>query len=151
MRWDAVPKRQDIIDFARSLVGTRFKHQGRLPGAGLDCIGVVAVTAQHFGLTYHDMTGYSNRPDGVTLLREFDKALVRIGPADVQCGDVLTFWCEAPGKVQHAAIATDRGMIHSTVEYRRVVEHRLDDYWRKRLAVCYRFPGDLDTMRFSWR
>jgi cell wall-associated NlpC family hydrolase len=144
-------QRQDIIEFARSLVGTRFKHQGRLPGAGLDCIGVIAVTAQHFGFTYHDMSGYSNRPDGVTLLREFRKCLVEIEAREVQCGDVLTFWCEAPNKVQHAAIASDRGMIHSTIEFRRVVEHRMDDFWRQRLAVCFRFPGELNTMRFSWR
>jgi cell wall-associated NlpC family hydrolase len=145
--------RQQIIDFARTLVETRFHHQGRLPGVGLDCIGVIACTAQHFGLTFHDLPGYPARPDGVTLLREFDKCLTRIKHSEVQPGDVLTFWCETPGMVQHAALATDRGIIHAHIKYRRVVEHAMDTEWQSKLSICFRYPGVTDDYpkKFQWQ
>jgi hypothetical protein len=114
----------------------------------------VSVIAKYFGLTEHDYTGYSNRPDGFSLTREFDSCLHRITHAQVQPGDVLTFWCEAPGLVQHAAVCTDRGLVHATIAYRKVVEQSIDQYWQERVAVAYKFPN-IDSSphpgRFPWR
>ena len=36
---------KDIAARARSLVGVRFRPQGRDPGIGLDCVGLAAVSA----------------------------------------------------------------------------------------------------------
>ena len=32
-----------VVARARSLIGTRFRSQGRVPGVGLDCVGTVAI------------------------------------------------------------------------------------------------------------
>jgi hypothetical protein len=145
--------RQEIITYARSLLGTKFHHQGRLPGVGLDCVGVLVAIARKFELTFHDLDGYSRRPDGETLLRELDLCLTRICPCDVKPGDILTFWDGEKGKARHACLATDRGMLHSVIRSRKVVEHIMSEYWQTRLMVCYKFPGVSDETElgeFPW-
>jgi cell wall-associated NlpC family hydrolase len=136
-----VVTRQQIINYARTLKGTPFHHQGRLPGVGLDCIGVLTSIAQRFDLTFHDHKGYSPRPDGITLLREFRKCLIEIPSAKVQPGDILTFWCNDPQRCQHTALATDLGLLHSVRRSRAVIEHGMDDYWQERLVTCFKFPN----------
>ena len=34
-----MPNRNELMIAARSMVGTPFIHQGRVPGVGLDCAG----------------------------------------------------------------------------------------------------------------
>ena len=33
--------RADIVAAARSLIGTPFRHQARLPGVGIDCLNLI--------------------------------------------------------------------------------------------------------------
>lgn len=51
----------DIVKYARSWIGTPWRHQGR-NRAGIDCAGLLIVTAKHFELPYEDMTGYRRDP-----------------------------------------------------------------------------------------
>jgi cell wall-associated NlpC family hydrolase len=146
-------KRQDILDYARSMMGTPFHHQGRLPKVGLDCVGLLVVVARKFNLTFHDLEGYSRLPDGVTLERELTKCLDRIEIAEVQPGDILTFWMRKTTQIQHAGIATEHGMIHTWRMSRGVVEHGLDNDWRLQLAGAYRYRGVEDVpypKKFPW-
>jgi cell wall-associated NlpC family hydrolase len=39
-----------IVNAARSMLNTPFVHQGRLPGVGLDCVGVVALACERAGV-----------------------------------------------------------------------------------------------------
>jgi hypothetical protein len=135
--------RGQILSYARSLIGTPFHHQGRQPGLALDCIGVLRAIANHFRFTNHDFMGYSKHPDGETLERELNKCLEPIQPMAVQPGDVLTFWVRHPGKTQHAGIATNVGILHSyhSINPVGVTETVLDEFWCKRVSVCYRFPN----------
>lgn len=135
------PTRGDILTYARTFIGTPYHHQGRVPGVGLDCIGVLTCVCKRFGLTDHDMIGYSRSPDGMTLEREFAGNMVPIKLGEVQPGDVITFWVRRPQLIQHAGIATDVGILHTWAQSLGVVEHHLDTRWRKRIACCYQFPG----------
>ncbi len=133
--------RQEIIDFARTLLGVPFHHQGRHARLGVDCVGLLVLTAQHFGLTMHDLKGYSRQPDGVTLERELSSCLEATTMAEAQPGDVVTFWMRSRDRIQHAAILTDRGMVHTWAIARRVVEHGINFEWQSQMAHFYRFPG----------
>ncbi len=42
-------KREDFVRVARSYIGTPFHHQGRLPGVGLDCAGVIVCALAECG------------------------------------------------------------------------------------------------------
>ena len=45
---------RDVIACARQLVGVRFAHQGRSV-AGLDCLGLLLLTARTLGLQFDGM------------------------------------------------------------------------------------------------
>lgn len=50
-----------IVQYARSWKGTPWRHQGR-NRSGIDCAGLLIVTAQNFELPHADMRGYRRDP-----------------------------------------------------------------------------------------
>ena len=128
--------RQDIVTTAREYLGVRWHHQGR-NCAGIDCIGLVIAVTQRLGLSDFDTADYGRIPDGARLRAGLDLQLDRV--AVWQPGDVLLMRFEQ--NPQHVAIVTDIGIIHAHVMMRKVVEHGLDDTWRKRIVGAYSFRG----------
>lgn len=129
-----------MIATARACLGTPFHHQGRTPGVGLDCIGLIVVAARAAGIVIEDRTDYDRRPDGQDLL-----AALRahgLTPAEsCAAGDILLFRYDR--QPQHVALATGTdSMIHSFAPARAVVETAIGDYWRRRLCGIYRFHGN---------
>lgn len=150
---------QHIIAVARGWIGTRFRHQGRMRAqpphsGGVDCLGLLIGVASALELrardgsllAAHDTVSYSKSPDGVALRRTLDKLLWPVSAAACGPGDIALFLMD--GQPQHVAILTEYpvgtgeaavlGMVHAYAQARRVVEHRLDDAWRKRLVSAYR-------------
>lgn len=52
----------DIVEYARTWIGTRWLHQGRGRN-GIDCAGLLVETAKHFELPHGDMKGYGRAPN----------------------------------------------------------------------------------------
>lgn len=127
-----------IIELARSTLGTPFRHQGRQPGVGLDCVGLVLWVGHRLGLTQFDLAAYSRFPRERQLLVHASEAgfveAARPFKGCVLCLRLL----ELP---QHLGIMTERGMIHACQSAGRVVEHRLDCSWRDRIVAVLRYPG----------
>ena len=125
-----------IVAAARSCVGTRFRAQGRLPGLGLDCVGVVLIAAAAAGIVPAVIPAYrlgGDCPDVDAILaghgcRQVDAVL----PADV-----LVF---APtGRQRHVGIVTPQGLIHAHAGLGRVVEGPIDADWT--VIGRWRLPG----------
>jgi NlpC/P60 family putative phage cell wall peptidase len=136
--------RADIIAYARTLLGTPYRHQGRLPGVGLDCVGVLVAVATHFGLSFHDCPAYARVPHRDTLERELEAGgMAEVPRSRVRPGDAMTFWVRTRGVAKHAMLLTDRGVLHAyhSVNPVGVVETALEPFWAHRLSKCYRFPG----------
>lgn len=59
-----MPTGEDIVEYARTWIGARWRHQGRGIGSkrGIDCAGLLIRTAQNFDLPHGDMLGYSRQP-----------------------------------------------------------------------------------------
>jgi cell wall-associated NlpC family hydrolase len=140
-----------IVAEARTWIGTRFAHQGRLKNVGVDCAGLIVCVCANVGITINDKIGYSMKPDGVSLKAQCDEQLTRIDSADIVPGDVLLFRFE--NDPQHLAFVGGYptgglSIIHAYSLARRnkllgwVVESRLDDVWRKRMVSAYRITGD---------
>lgn len=130
--------RQRIVATARSALGTPFKHQGRQPGVGLDCVGLVIWVGNALGLTRLSIANYPRLPKGDRLLCAGEEAGFTAVEAPLP-GDVACFRLERDP--QHVAILTDRGAIHACQARGRVVEHRLDAVWRGRIVSVFRYPG----------
>jgi cell wall-associated NlpC family hydrolase len=138
----------DFIAAARALVGTPFQHQGRLPGIGLDCVGVILVAARAAGKDIGDDTAYARRPDTNLLLRHIrENGLKPVGMANLNPGDLIVMAFDA--NPQHIAIVSEVPenqppvVIHSAANYRKVVEHSLAAGWRGKVVHAWRFT-DLD-------
>lgn len=132
--------RAAIVCQARACLGTPFRHQGRRAGRGLDCVGLAAHVGRRLGLVAYDHLAYGRVPPKGALEQHLAAAgLCKIPVAGARPGDLyLIAFDRSP---QHLAIKTDIGIIHAYLAVRRVVEHRLDDEWRARIAAAYAFPG----------
>lgn len=105
-----------VLAAAQTLVGVRFRMQGRDPALGLDCVGLVAVALVRAGAA-------------VTLPRDY--AALRgtmpagaVPPDLVACdgaeaGDVLL--CRIAATQLHLAVRANDGIIHADALARRVV------------------------------
>lgn len=130
--------RIDVIKRARQALGTPFHHQGRQPHVGLDCVGLVIWVGQTLGLTTFDLHNYPRLPQGNRL----QEVAVEAGFLSVQQGEPGDIVCLRLGREpQHVAILTDRGLIHACQNVGRVIEHRLDAHWCKRIVSTFQFPG----------
>ena len=128
--------RAAFVSAARGMIGTPFRHQGRLPGVGLDCAGLVVCALRHVGIEVPDVAGYGRLPRHNLFLGQVEANCTRIPHADASAGDLLMFrWTSEP---QHVAIYAGGGsIVHAYQAARGVVEHDLDDIWRGRLMGTY--------------
>lgn len=136
-------KRQEIILAARTYLDTPYVHLGRVKGAGIDCVGLVQGLLAGFGLPHSDKTQYTPTGGGMlSLSRELQACLVPVMFVHLaRPGDVLAFWINRAGQAKHCGVMTDRGLLHTHSGLKRVVEHRMDASWTKRLMEVYRFPN----------
>lgn len=128
--------RQAIVDAARRYLGVRYRHQGRSL-AGMDCAGLIVRVAQDLGIKAIDMEGYGRTPDGNALKETLGSQAIPV--RFHHRGDILLMRFDSDP--QHLAIVTEYGMIHSYAGARKVVEHRIDEQWAKRIVAAYAFPG----------
>ncbi|MDJ0276409.1 peptidoglycan endopeptidase [Sphingomonas sp. 2R-10] len=118
---------------ARSVVGCRFRRQGRCPDTGFDCVGLVAWA---HGLTVPgDYPARGGDPARIAVVLKgygFEDAVT------AAAGDVLLL-ASGPGQL-HLALSTGGGMIHADAVARAVVERPGPPRWPV-LAVWRRSGG----------
>lgn len=143
----------DIVAAARGWLGTRFHHQGRLKKTathkgGVDCLGLLIGVAKEIDLRLSDgapaimldRTDYTHHPDTGYLQSQLRRALVSIPIGGIEPGNILLL--SVDHSPQHLAIISTlppgMGIIHAYAPARAVVEHALDESWRRRIAAAYR-------------
>ncbi|AIL64482.1 hypothetical protein NOVO_00355 [Rickettsiales bacterium Ac37b] len=150
-----------IIEEARSWLGTKFHHQGRLKKSkdncgGCDCIGLIIGIAAKFKLLSKqsdnlllkdcDNTSYPKIPNGTSLYTKLSLHLQEIEINQLQYADILLF--NFNDNPQHVALVSNYitynndqifSIIHAYIKARKVVEHRLDTIWKKRITAVFRF------------
>lgn len=134
--------RDDIIREARALCGTPFHHQARLPGVGIDCVGVGVCVARALGIEVIDSNDYGRRPSRKDPDRLLQYLRLNLDPiASPTPGDVLAYTYRDTGLVYHIGIMTaaDR-MVHAWAGGRKVMEAPLDD-WAGFLHSSWCFRG----------
>lgn len=128
-----------IIEAARECLDTPFMHQGRLVGQALDCAGVAVHVFDRVGCEVDQPAAYGRLPNNAMLEYWADRQPFLVRATDPQPGDILLM--RFTGEPQHVAIYTGENLIHAYEAIGRVVEHRLDDKWRRRIVRVYRFKG----------
>lgn len=150
-----------IVTLARGWMDTPYHHQARGPkgpDGGVDCVGLLIGVSVEAGLIEegYDPTGYAWETDGSQLQAELsrwaDLVVFSNEPEGVdfwqefaQEGDVAVF--KVAGLPQHTGFITSidygtggsaLGLIHAFNTLGKVVEHRLDERWARRMIQLWR-------------
>ena len=135
-----------LVAWARETIGTPYQHQQRVAGLALDCAGVPAYIGCKLGMEFADPANYGRLPDPQTMKKSLDDNLVRVPKESMQVGDLV--WMTFETDPQHLGILGDYphggfSLIHAYngSGLNKVVEHRLDEVWEKRIAGVWRYPG----------
>jgi cell wall-associated NlpC family hydrolase len=135
-------RREEFVDLVRAMVATPFHHQGRVPGVGIDCAGVVVCAAQAVGIEVADQQGYSRIPSGGQFLAAVKEHCEQIAADDVRPGDLMMFsWRTEP---QHLAVVVamdPMSIVHAHQQVGGVVEHEVDNAWWRRFRAFWRLRG----------
>ncbi len=137
--------RADVIDIARSWIGTPYHHQASVKGIGADCLGLVrGVWREVYGREPEPPPAYSadwaEAGGRETLLLAAAKHALRL-PIDARRpGDILIFRLRAGLPAKHAGILTDAAKFVHAAQSGPATEVALVPWWRRRIAGVFCFP-----------
>ncbi|THD74652.1 peptidase [Thalassobius vesicularis] len=137
-----------IVLAARSWIGTPYRHQCSVKGAGTDCLGLLrGIWREVVGPEPETVPNYSrdwSEPQGEEAL--WAAALRHLNPkplSDEAPGDVLLFRMRDRGVAKHLGIAGQTGdrptFIHAYSGH-AVVESPLSQPWHRRIVARFAFP-----------
>ena len=138
-----------IVNEARSWIGTKFKHQGRIKKSkedygGCDCLGLImglgVKTKTGELLKSYDVTNYPKTLSSDDLLNSFNKLLTPIDIKDMSIGNVILIRINV--FPQHLAVVSSVNphisVIHSYAQARKVVEQYLPREWKENIVGVYK-------------
>ena len=144
---------EPIVACARSWIGTRFHHQGRVKKTdihkgGVDCLGLLVGVARELDLVGNngvsfadaDEIDYSHQPNTKRMYSVLSQLLTLVTIANMRNGDVVLLRID--DSPQHLGIISNfgdgLGLIHAYAPAKAVVEHMLDAWWRERIEAVFR-------------
>ncbi len=136
----------DVVILARGWIGTPYRHQASLKGAGCDCLGLLrGVWRELHGREPEIAPPYS--PDWAeatgmeTLYAALKRHLVEIDRAAIAPGDIALFRMAPRGPAKHCGIVAEKNgaptLIHAR-QNKRVSEEAFSPFWRRKLAFAFR-------------
>lgn len=128
-----------IVNEARTWIGTPFKHQGRLKGIGVDCVGLVIGVAKELNLSDFDTINYSRVPNVELMGSLLNEHLIEIPVDEAIMGDI--FWIKIKQHPQHLAIKSEYGIIHATSEIGKCVETLINDALKRKIYKAFKYKG----------
>ena len=113
--------RQQVVQEARSLLGTPYRYGGTSPGKGFDCSGLVYYVHQQLGVDVPRTSANQYR------------AALPVSRRALRPGDLVFFHTYGRKLVSHVGIYVGKGkFIHAPSSGKRVSTANLNDkYWRK--------------------
>ena len=141
--------RRDVVRAARGWIGTPYRHQASVRGAGADCIGLIrgvwrdVIGAEPEGLPAYSYD-WSETSGEERLWAGADRHLRRLSDDELpRPGDVLLFRMRDAGVAKHLGIlsTTDPAprFIHAYMRH-GVIENALSAPWERRVVARFRFP-----------
>lgn len=137
-----------VVAAARAWIGTPYRHQASVMGAGADCLGLVrgvwrticGSEPEHVGPYTMD---WSEASGDELLWRSARRHLAEVTGADMAEGEVLLFRMRDGAVAKHLGIAASRNgaasFIHAYSGH-TVTESPLSEPWRRRIVARFRFP-----------
>ena len=142
---------------ARTWLGTKFHHQGRIKKTsthkgGVDCLGLLMGVAKELALKSRDEItplhtldniNYRAFPDSKFLRHQLKTHLYEIPKDKIKAGDIVLM--NFDNSPQHLGIISNYpsdkskevGLIHSYAPAKKVIEHRLDKNWLEKIETAF--------------
>lgn len=142
--------RVQVVEHARTWIGTPFHHAARVKGVGVDCAGVPIGVSRELGTVPadFDVPPYTMTPDGHTMLEWCNANLRRVEQAQMQPGDmIITIVDKDPqhigilGNWNHGGLSIIHSCNSRSCVPPRVIETRLMFSRRLRFVAAYALPG----------
>jgi cell wall-associated NlpC family hydrolase len=154
----------EVVECARTYIGTPYGDYGRKKGFTMDCIGLPLTVGHELGIFHGDFDRYSPTPKQRYAMDVADGHMgdviwtrpgwpdkpdwyADLQPVATQAGDVGLFWFSNRAEPQHFAIfgvhplTGGPTMIHAHSRYKKCVEATMDEFWARRLVRTYRLPN----------
>ena len=142
---------RNIVAAARRWVGTPYRHQAAMRGAGTDCLGLIrGVWREVYGQEPGPVPTYSmdwSEPQrDEQLWRAARRYLTERPAAALEPGCVVLFRMRAGSVAKHLGIVTATGadcrFVHAYSGH-GVIESPLSTPWRRRIVACFDFPQEI--------
>ncbi len=137
-----------VVAAARDWLGTPYRHQASVKGAGCDCLGLIrGVWRELLGREPEPVPAYSmdwSEPQGdermwcAATRHLIARPIGVIGP-----GDVILFRMRQGAVAKHVGIVTVRSPVPKFIHAyagRGVVENALSTPWRQKIVARFEFP-----------
>lgn len=149
-----------LVAAARSWVGTPYRHQHKLKGVGVDCVGLIIGAGLEAGVLsitdeeWAPFAGYSRTPNPSHMTRAIEAfmrpLMIRPMPAELPPDGSVCWMGWRENLPMHLAILATlpdgrRSMIHAYDRARKCVEHGFDQEWPTRVISWWRYPGVPET------
>ena len=136
-----------VIAAARNWIGTPYHNQASLNGVGCDCLGLVrGVWREVVGPEPDKLPRYSRdwgeTSDVEVIALGAKNWLLPIALSDICPGSVLVFRMRRGAIAKHLGIMSYDGMFIHSYDRLGVIEQKLTEPWRRRLAYAYAYPAE---------
>jgi hypothetical protein len=125
-----------IAAASRAYIGTPWRHQGR-SREGLDCAGLLILVSRDLGAEEADISHYLRNPKAPELTATLQARLAPLARADIFPGAVLEIHEPGAAHPIHVGVATEIGIVHACARARKVIEHRIDATFSRRIVRAY--------------
>ncbi len=141
-------RRDQVVAEARAWIGTPYRHQASVRGAGTDCLGLLrGIWRTVYGQEPEVVPAYTqdwSEPQGdERLWRAAARHLVAKSVAAAAPGDVVLFRMRSDGVAKHVGvqgrIGPEASFIHAFSGH-SVVESALTGPWARRIVARFEFP-----------
>jgi NlpC/P60 family putative phage cell wall peptidase len=149
----SVAQGTEVVEIARRWIGTPYRHQASLKGAGTDCLGLIrGVWRTLYGFEAALVPPYtrdwSEARNEEVLWQAAATYLVPKSLSEEAPGDVLLFRMKSGAVAKHLGIAGRVGAAASVIHAysgHAVVESALSAPWRRRIVGRFAFPAPYVT------
>jgi NlpC/P60 family putative phage cell wall peptidase len=134
----------DVVAAARTFLGTPYRHQASLAGAGCDCLGLLrGVWRALYGAEPMVIPPYRadmRDPGNAGALRRAAEALLVAERGPPAAGQVVLFRLGDMAEPKHCGILVSASRFMHAQERLGVVEADLTEAWARRVSGRFRFP-----------
>lgn len=134
--------RSDIVETARSYLGTKFSRSGRDRTRGIDCVGLLTLVGRDLGLDIDDIINYNFEPKPDTFLNIIRSQTDPVPMGAYKPGNVVLLrqsiypmHCGIIGRKPEGLT-----VINANLHERKVVEQPIAD-WRSEIIELRDYKG----------